>query len=98
MAGSIDLVQRCFTGLKTGAIVWSWIRTGRNHLVPLASPSTTAATIHVRVRGREAEVSVDQREVAPVVIECRGRVEELARGRTIRFPYHPADAPGSTVE
>ncbi len=99
MAGSIDLVQRCFTGLET--------RGNRLVLDPNWPESLGALGfpihyrghhLHVRVRGREAEVSVDHREVAPVVIECRGRVEELAPGRTIRFPYHPADGPGSTVE
>jgi hypothetical protein len=28
---------------------------------------------------------VDPRDIPPVVIECRGRVEQLAPGRTIRF-------------
>jgi len=40
----------------------------------------------VRISGKGAEVSVDTRDLTPVVIECRGRVEQLEPGRTIRFP------------
>jgi trehalose/maltose hydrolase-like predicted phosphorylase len=42
--------------------------------------------LHVRISGKGAEVSVDPRDMPPVVIECRGRVEQLEPGRTIRFP------------
>jgi alpha,alpha-trehalase len=41
--------------------------------------------LHIRISGKGAEVSVDPRDVPPVVIECRGRVEQLAPGCTIRF-------------
>ena len=47
--------------------------------------------LHVRVSGKGAEVSVDPRDVPPVAIECRGRVEQLAPGCTIRFPSVPSD-------
>jgi alpha,alpha-trehalase len=43
----------------------------------------------VRVSGKGAEVSVDPRDLPPVAIECRGRVETLAPGCTIRFPDDP---------
>lgn len=87
MAGSIDLVQRCFTGLE--------IRNNRIILSPQWSESLGALGfpihyrghhLHVRVSGRGAEVSVGPQEVAPIVIECRGRVHSLAPGRTVRFP------------
>ena len=42
--------------------------------------------LHVRISGEGAEVSVDPRDMPPVVIECRGRVEQLEPGCTIRFP------------
>jgi alpha,alpha-trehalase len=91
MAGSVDLVQRCFTGLE--------MRGNRIVLSPNWPESLGALGfpihyrgyhMHVRVSGKGAEVSVDPRDVPPVVIECRGRVEHLAPGCTIRFP----DAPG----
>jgi len=90
MAGSIDLVQRCFTGLE--------IREDRIVLSPHWPESLGALGfpihyrghhLHVRVSGKGAEVSVDPRDVPPVAIECRGRVEQLAPGRTIRFPKGP---------
>ena len=87
MAGSVDLVQRCFTGLE--------IRGDRMVLSPHWPESLGALGfpihyrghhLHVRVSGKGAEVSVDPRDMPPVVIECRGRVEQLEPGRTIRFP------------
>jgi len=90
MAGSVDLVQRCFTGLE--------IREDRIVLSPHWPESLGALGfpihyrghhLHVRVSGKGAEVSVDPRDVPPVAIECRGRVEQLAPGCTIRFPNGP---------
>jgi alpha,alpha-trehalase len=90
MAGSVDLMQRCFTGLE--------IRGDRIVLSPHWPEALGALGfpihyrghhLHVRVSGKGAEVSVDPRDVPPVAIECRGRVEQLAPGRTIRFPNGP---------
>ncbi|MGV0871239.1 trehalose-phosphatase [Mycolicibacterium sp. XJ879] len=90
MAGSVDLIQRCFTGLET--------RDDRLILAPNWPESLGALGfplhyrghhLHVRVSGKGAEVSVDPRDVPPVMIECRGRIEHLAPGRTIRFPRRP---------
>jgi alpha,alpha-trehalase len=87
MAGSVDLVQRCFTGLET--------RGDRLVLSPHWPESLGALGVpihyrghhlHVRVSGKGAEVSLDPRDIPPVVIECRGQVEQLAPGCTIRFP------------
>lgn len=87
MAGSVDLVQRCFTGLE--------IRGDRMVLSPNWPDSLGALGfpihyrghhMYVRVSGKGAEVSVDPRDVPPVIIECRGRVEQLAPGCTVRFP------------
>ncbi len=98
MAGSVDLVQRCFTGLET--------RGNRLVLSPNWPESLGALGfpihyrgyhMHVRVSGKGAEVSVDPRDVPPVVIECRGRVERLAPGCTVRFtngPSGPSDGSG----
>ena len=86
LAGSVDLVQRCFTGLET--------RCDRLILSPNCPESLgtlevplryRGAVIRLRVSGRSAEVSADLRDAPPVVVECRGRVEQLASGQTVRF-------------
>ena len=85
-------MQRRFTGLE--------IRGNRLVLSPNWPESLGALGfpihyrglhMHVRVGGKGAEVSVHPRDVPPVVIECRGRVEQLAPGCTIRFPNGPTD-------
>ena len=86
MAGSVDLVQRCFTGLE--------IRSERIMLSPqlpkklgtLAFPiHYRGLHLHLRVRGRGVEISVDPRDMPPAEVECRGRVKRLVPGTTIRF-------------
>lgn len=90
MAGSIDLVQRCFTGLET--------RDDRLVLSPHWPESLGGLGfpihyrghhLHIRVSGKGAEVSAGPHDVPPITIECHGRVEQLAPGRTIRFPASP---------
>ncbi|OBG19866.1 trehalose-phosphatase [Mycolicibacterium celeriflavum] len=90
MAGSVDLVQRCFTGLE--------MRGNRIVLSPYWPDSLGVLGfpfhyrghhLHVRVSGHSAEVSVGPRNVPPIVIECRGRVQELAPGSIVRFPSDP---------
>jgi trehalose-phosphatase len=86
MAGSVDLVQRCFTGLEMR---------GNRIIVAPHWPEFMGALgfpihyrgyhIHVRVSGRGAEISVGPRTGRPVIIECRGRVHELQPGCTIQF-------------
>ena len=90
MAGSVDLVQRCFTGLETRAnrIVLSphWPES----LGELGFPiHYRGHHLYVRVSGRGAEVSVSPRDVPPIMIECHGRVERVAPGRTVRFRGEP---------
>jgi len=91
MAGSVDLVQRCFTGLE--------MRDDRIVLAPHWPESLGTLGfpihyrghhLHLRVSGKGAEISVDPRGVQPVSIECHGRVETLAPGSTIRFVDDPA--------
>lgn len=86
MAGSVDFVQRCFTGLE--------IRGDRIVLSPLWPEYLGALGfpihyrgnhLHLRVSGKGAEISVEPRDVPPVQIECRGRVELLVPGSVVRF-------------
>ncbi|MGZ8748255.1 MAG: glycoside hydrolase family 65 protein, partial [Mycobacterium sp.] len=92
MAGSVDLVQRCFTGLETRGDRMVLSPNWPESLGALGFPIRYRGHhMYVRVSGKGAEVSVDPRDVPPVVIECRGRVEKLAPGCTVRFPGGPAD-------
>jgi alpha,alpha-trehalase len=87
MAGSVDLMQRCFTGLETRGdrIVLSphWPET----LGVLAFPiHYRGLHLHLRVSGKGAIISVDPRDARGVEVECRGRVVQLLPGTTVRFP------------
>jgi alpha,alpha-trehalase len=87
MVGSVDLLQRCFTGLETRAdrIVLSphWPET----LGVLGFPIRYRGLhLHLRVSGQGAIISVDPRNARGVEVECRGRVEQLTPGSTVRFP------------
>ena len=86
MAGSIDLLQRCFTGLET--------RGDRLILNPMWPESLGALRmpiyyrgyrLHLTIVGRSAELSVDPDDHPPIQIECRGRMETLTPGTSLRF-------------
>jgi len=86
MVGSVDFVQRCFTGLemRDDRIVLSpqW----PEYLGALSFPiHYRGQHLHLRISGKGAEISVDPREVPSAEVECRGRVERLTPGRVIRF-------------
>ncbi|MGH3561679.1 MAG: glycoside hydrolase family 65 protein [Mycobacterium sp.] len=90
MAGSIDLLQRCFTGLEVFA--------GRLVLDPiwpkvlgvLEFPiSYRGHRLYLQVQGRGVQISADADpgpNAPPIVVECRGQAQHLAPGRTVRFP------------
>ena len=87
MAGSVDLMQRCFTGLETRSnrIILSphWPET----LGVLAFPiHYRGLHLHLRVSGKGVIISVDPRDAAGVEVECHGRVVQLMPGTTVRFP------------
>jgi alpha,alpha-trehalase len=86
MAGTVDLMQRCFTGLET--------RSGRLILSPhwpealgvLAIPiHYRGLHLHLRVSGKGVIISVDPRDAAGIEVECHGRVVQLMPGTTVRF-------------
>lgn len=87
MAGSVDLMQRCFTGMETRSnrIILSpyWPET----LGVLAFPIRYRGLhLHLRVSGKGVIISVDPRDAAGVEVECNGRVVQLMPGTTVRFP------------
>ncbi len=86
MAGSVDLVQRCFTGLeiRSDRIVLSpnW----PEHLGALGFPiHYRGQHLHLWVSGKGAVISVAPHAVPPVEVECRGRVEWLRPGSVVSF-------------
>lgn len=84
MAGSIDLLQRCFSGLET--------RGDRLVLCP-QWPETMGELrfaifyrghrLVLRISGTQVEVSADEGTQPPIEIECRGEVVELRSGCTV---------------
>jgi alpha,alpha-trehalase len=87
MAGTVDLMQRCFTGLET--------RSNRIILSPhwpeklgvLAIPiHYRGLHLHLRVSGKGVIISVDPRDAAGIEVECHGQVVQLMPGTTVRFP------------
>ena len=86
MAGSIDLLQRCFTGLET--------RSDRLILNPMWPESLGALRmpihyrgyrLHLTIIGRSVELSIDPTDHPPIDIECHGRVQTLTPGTSLRF-------------
>ncbi len=84
MAGSIDLLQRCFSGIE--------IREDRLILGPswpapmgaLRFPMTYRNhRLEIVIRGRRAEISSDPSDASPILVECRGLTQELQPGTTI---------------
>jgi alpha,alpha-trehalase len=84
MAGSVDLLQRCFTGLETrddrlvlgphwpkalGLIEFPFVYRGHR--------------LHLRISGRTGALTSEGGNTGPIMVECRGRVQHLLPGRTI---------------
>jgi trehalose/maltose hydrolase-like predicted phosphorylase len=88
MAGTVDLVQRCYTGLET--------REGVLWLNPSLPEELDGLDFDVRYRGhwgislhltpRLLRVRVAASDAAPVRVGVRGQVVELAPGSTREFP------------
>ncbi|MDA2891231.1 trehalose-phosphatase [Mycolicibacterium sp. BiH015] len=86
MAGSVDLLQRCFTGLE--------LRDEQIVIGPLWPESLGGLAFSFRyrghrlrlsVRGRGATLSAEPGDAPPVQVECRGAQQTLVAGGTVRF-------------
>ncbi len=86
MAGSVDLLQRCFTGLE--------FRGDRIVLNPLWPETLGTLTfplryrghrLHLQVSGRQARVTSDSEQPNPIDIEYCGQVHFLMPGHTIEL-------------
>jgi alpha,alpha-trehalase len=87
MAGSVGLMQRCFSGIETRGdrIILSphWPET----LGVLAFPILCRGLhLHLRISGKGAIISVDPRDARGVEVECHGHIMQLTPGSTVRFP------------
>jgi len=86
MAGSVDLMQRCFTGMETRGerIILDphWPETLGELAVPI---HYRGLHLHLRVSGRGVIISVDPRGAGGIDVECRGQVRRLNPGSIVRF-------------
>ena len=87
MVGSVDLMQRCFTGMETRSnriiLAPHWPETLGVLALPL---HYRGLHMHLRVSGKGVIISVDPRDAPGIEVECRGRVVQLMPGTTVRFP------------
>jgi alpha,alpha-trehalase len=84
MAGSVDLLQRCFTGLETRddrlIVGPQWPEA----LGPIEFPLVyRGQRLHLRISGRTGDLTSEAGNAGPVMVECRGCVQHLLPGRTI---------------
>jgi alpha,alpha-trehalase len=86
MAGSVDLLQRCFTGLEFRADRIVLAPQWPEELGRLAFPLRYRGhRLHLEVNGRRAKISSDSEQTNAVYVECRGQVERLLPGHTVEF-------------
>ncbi len=87
MAGSIDLVQRCFTGMEIRADRLIFHPHWPSELGILRFPIVYRGhRLTVRISASELEIGADPGTADPVEIHCDGRTELLAAGTTVRIP------------
>ncbi|QLL05670.1 glycosyl hydrolase family 65 protein [Mycobacterium vicinigordonae] len=84
MAGSVDLLQRCFTGLETRddrlVLGPHW----PGGMGPIEFPFVyRGQRLHLRVSGRSASLTAEVGGHGSIDVECRGQVHRLAPGQTI---------------
>lgn len=86
MAGSIDLLQRCFTGLELRR---DRIVVGPLWPEPLGRLAFTfryrGHRLRLTVSGRSSTLSAEPSEASPVLVECRGQQQRLVAGGTVEF-------------
>lgn len=86
MAGSVDLMQRCFTGLETrgGRIILDphWPETLGELAIPI---HYRGLHLHLRVSGKGVVVNADPRGAGGIEVQCHGQVKRLTPGSTVEF-------------
>ncbi len=98
MAGTVDLVQRCFTGLD--------FREGALHLDPVLTERLREMTLKVRYLGNWLNITVTRRAVTitvhpswarPVPVCVRGDYKDLTPGESYTFMLEEKTDDGSEV-
>lgn len=88
MAGSVDLLQRCFTGLEIRHDRLIFCPSWPESLGALAFPMIYRGhRLAVRVSGDGVEVSSDPGTSPPIDIVCRDQVARLTPGGTVRLMF-----------
>ncbi len=84
MAGSVDLLQRCFTGLETRDDRLILAPQWPERMGPIEFPFLyRGQRLHLRISGRAGALTSEARNTAAVTVECRGRAQLLAPGHTV---------------
>lgn len=84
MAGSVDLLQRCFTGLETRGDKLVFGPHWPEHLGALEFPvSYRGHDLWLAVNGREIRVSAAAGDQLPIDVVCRGHTERVLPGGTV---------------
>ncbi|MFD0773704.1 glycoside hydrolase family 65 protein [Streptomonospora algeriensis] len=88
MAGTVDVLIRCYTGLSAHG--------GSLRLAPTLPPELPHLSFHLRYRGHrgvrldisaaEARISVPPSPLPPLAVECRGRSASVAPGTSRVLP------------
>lgn len=90
MAGSVDLLQRCFTGLeiRRDRLIFChyWPKTMGTRSFPMMY---RGHRLIVRVDGRRVEIGSEPGNAPPIEVVCRDRPVRLVPGETVR----PVDRP-----
>ncbi|MBJ8346992.1 trehalose-phosphatase [Antrihabitans sp. YC2-6] len=86
MAGSIDLLQRCFSGLETRGDRLVLCPNWPTELGALAFPIYYRGhRLVLRIVGTEVQVTATEGTQRPIEIECRGHVAALRPGDTVHL-------------
>ncbi|MDI9914473.1 trehalose-phosphatase [Rhodococcus sp. IEGM 1379] len=86
MAGSVDLVQRCFTGLETRGDRLIFSPHWPEPLGTLEFPIFYRGhRLRLRINGKVVQVSAGMGNQPSIEIECRGQVVQLHPGATVRL-------------
>ncbi|MEZ4599530.1 MAG: glycosyl hydrolase family 65 protein [Syntrophotaleaceae bacterium] len=95
MAGTVDLIQRCYTGIET--------KGGTLHFNPRLPKSLNCLSARIRYRHQELELYIDQdilrvssrTQLAafPITIAYRGQFREVSPGSSFEFHLVPTEEP-----
>ncbi|GAA4547457.1 glycoside hydrolase family 65 protein [Pseudonocardia xishanensis] len=86
MAGSVDLLQRCFGGLETRAdVLWVNPHWPARYGELGFTIEYRGLTLDLRVSGREVRIAAADGPGTPVRVGCDGEVRPLGPGDAVRF-------------